>query len=197
MGYNGTGKAAQLKSQFVGLFGLGKFAAGNLFAGEYMETVGLDGILSFGRPFSSYPTKLKGYYSYTTAAIDNNSNGYEEFSYLLGKPDTCFIYIALGDWDEPVTIQTSTDKTKRKLFNKKDPHIIAYAELSQGSNTNGYQPFELELDYSWNCTNGNNNRNRKPKYLVIVCSASKYGDYFTGADGATLLLDNFELEYDY
>ena len=116
---------------------------------------------------------------------------------MLGKPDTCFIYIALGDWDEPVTFQTSTDKTKRKLFNKKDPHIIAYAELSQGSNTNGYQTFELELDYSWNCTNGNNNRNRKPKYLVIVCSASKYGDYFTGADGATLLLDNFELEYDY
>ena len=195
--YNGTGKAAQLKSQFVGLFGLGKFAAGNLFAGKYVETVGLDGILSFGRPFTSYPTKLKGYYSYTTATIDYNSNGYEEFSYLLGKPDPCFIYVALGDWEEPVTIQTSTDKTKRKLFDKKDPHIIAYAELSQGSNTNGYQPFELELDYSWNCTNGNNNRNRKPTHLVIVCSASKYGDYFTGADGATLLLDNFELEYDY
>ena len=29
--YNGTGKAAQLKSQFVGLFGLGKFAAGNIW----------------------------------------------------------------------------------------------------------------------------------------------------------------------
>ena len=37
---------------------------------------------------------------------------------------------------------------------------------------------------------------RKPKYLVIVATASKYGDYFTGGEGSTLYLDEMELTYD-
>ena len=31
---NGTGKAAKLESRFVGVAGIGKFAAGNIFAGS-------------------------------------------------------------------------------------------------------------------------------------------------------------------
>lgn len=32
------GKSAKLSSQFVGMFGIGKFAAGNIYIGRYMET---------------------------------------------------------------------------------------------------------------------------------------------------------------
>ena len=39
--------------------------------------------------------------------------------------------------------------------------------------------------------------NRKPTYIVLVCSASKYGDFFTGASGSVLYVDEFSLEYDY
>ena len=35
----------------------------------------------------------------------------------------------------------------------------------------------------------------KPTHLIIVCSASKYGDYFYGSDSSVLHLDDFELEY--
>ncbi|MCH5328909.1 MAG: PCMD domain-containing protein [Coprobacter sp.] len=190
----GSGQAARLSSQFVNFSGIGKFAAGNLFTGRFVDKDNTDGILEFGRPFTSYPTRLRGWYDYTTAPIDNNANGYEEYAYLKGRPDSCHIYVALGDWSEPLTIQTSTDLTKRKLFSKSDPHIIAYGELVSGNSTGGYQPFSIELDYGWN---GTDNRSRKPAYLIIVCSASKYGDFFTGAAGATLLLDDFSLEYDY
>lgn len=51
-----TGKfAAILKSQKIVV----KFAAGNLFIGEYKKTVGTNGILGFGRSFTSCPTRLK------------------------------------------------------------------------------------------------------------------------------------------
>lgn len=39
--------------------------------------------------------------------------------YLIGQPDTCQIFIALGDWSEPVEIRTKP--SDRKLFDKKRP----------------------------------------------------------------------------
>lgn len=37
---------------------------------------------------------------------------------------------------------------------------------------------------------------RIPNYIVIVASASKYGDYFTGSTGSTMWLDDLELIYE-
>ena len=34
--WNGKGQAAKLSSKFVGLVGIGKFAAGNLYVGKYL-----------------------------------------------------------------------------------------------------------------------------------------------------------------
>ena len=50
-----------------------------------------------------------------------------------------------------------------------------------------YPEYTIRLDYR---------DYRKPKYLVIVATASKYGDYFTGGEGSTLYLDEMELTYD-
>lgn len=177
-------RAAKLESKFVGFGSVGKFAAGNLFAGKFLRTEGTNGVLEFGKSFNARPTKLRGYYKYTTASISHASSDYIQ---LKGKPDTCAIYIALGDWDKPVEIRTNPANSK--YFDKNDSHIIAYSELYNGSTTNGYIPFELELDYR--------SKSRVPKYLIIVCSASKYGDYFTGGVGAILQVDDFVLEYDY
>lgn len=33
-------------------------------------------------------------------------------------------------------------------------------------------------------------------HLVIVCSASKFGDYFCGSTGSVMYLDDFELVYE-
>ncbi|WP_337493602.1 PCMD domain-containing protein, partial [Barnesiella intestinihominis] len=77
----------------------------------------------------------------------------------------------------------------RKLFDKNDPHIIAYADMYSGKSVTEYTPFTLELEYR--------DTDRIPTYIVVVASASKYGDYFTGGDGSVLFLDDFTLEYDY
>ncbi|WP_101544061.1 PCMD domain-containing protein [Bacteroides cutis] len=186
------GQAAQLSSKFVGLGSVGKFAAGNLFIGEYIRTDGTNGILGFGKEFTARPTKLKGYYKYTTAPITylpskSNTADYNRFLPYQNKPDTCSVYIALGDWENPVEIRTNP--RDRKLFDKNDPHVIAYAEFNSGTTVSSYTPLELNLKY--------NSTSRIPTYLIVVCSASKYGDYFTGAAGATLIIDEFSLEYDY
>ncbi|MCD8182224.1 MAG: PCMD domain-containing protein [Bacteroides sp.] len=186
----GTGFAARLESKFIGIASIGKFAAGNLFIGEYVRTDGTDGELSFGKPFSSYPTKLKGHYKYITAPINQlskNTDDYNRFLPLKGLPDTCSIYIALGDWSEPITIKTKP--SVRQLFDKNDPHIIAYAEFNSGTSVSEYTDLELTLNYRAT--------NRKPTYIIMVCSASKYGDYYTGGEGAVLCVDEFSLEYDY
>lgn len=182
--WNKKGKAARLESKFIGLGGIGKFAAGNLFVGEYLRTEGTNGVLGMGKPFIARPTKLKGYYKYSTAPISYTSSG---FQHLKDKPDTCAIYIALGDWTEPVEIRTKPSDLK--VFDKNDSHVIAYAELNSGENVSAYKKFELTLDYRAT--------NRIPTYLLIVCSASKYGDYFVGGAGSVLYVDDFSLEYDY
>ena len=35
----------------------------------------------------------------------------------------------------------------------------------------------------------------KPTHLLVVFSASKYGDYFHGGEGSTLYVDDFSFEY--
>ena len=183
----GSGKAARLESKNV----IVKFAAGNLFTGKFIKVDGTNGILNFGQPFTGRPTKLKGYYKYTTAPVTDlpaeGSQDYTRFQNYKGKPDTCAIYIALGDWTEPIEIRTRP--TNRKLFDKNDEHIIAYAEMYSGTTVTEYKKFELNLDYRVT--------NRVPTYIVIVCSASKYGDYFVGGRGSTLYVDEFSLDYDY
>lgn len=180
----GSGQAAKLESKFVGIGSIGKFAAGNLFVGEFKRVDGTNGVLDFGRPFSERPTRLKGKYKYTSKPV--NYFDKQLFPHLANVPDTCAIYIALGDWETPVEIRTKA--SERKLFDPKDPKIIAYAELYNGKTWNDYQAFTLELNYR--------DTQRKPKYLIIVASASRYGDYFTGGAGSTLWIDNLEFEWD-
>ncbi len=182
--WSGKGKSAKLHTKFVGIATIGKLAAGNIYVGNYMGTDGTNGILHFGKPFNQRPTRLTGYFKYTSKIIDKSNN---EYTHLLGQPDTCQIFIAIGDWDKPVEIRTKP--SDRKLFSKNDPHIIAYAELQSGESIPEYTQFSLELEYR--------DTQRIPTYIMLVASASKYGDFFTGGDGSLMYVDDFVLEYDY
>lgn len=183
--YKHSGKySVKLQSQFVGIMGIGKFAAGNLFTGQFIGRDGTNGILDFGRTFTSRPSKLRGYIKYTPGIVD-----YSETDALTnGATDIGSVYIALGDWDAPVRI-TTKDKN---LFDKNDEKIIAYGEWDLTTQTQGEDggllEFEIPIDYR--------SLTRIPNYIVIVASASKYGDYFTGSTGSTMWLDDLELIYE-
>ena len=181
---SGTGRSARLETRFVGIGAIGKLAAGSLYAGTFKKVDGTNGILDFGRKWTARPTRLRGYYNYTSANINYAS---DEFKSLIGRPDTCQIWVALTDLDTPFEIRTNPKN--RQLFDKNASFVIAYGELCRGSNTSGWESFEVEFKYR--------DTSRVPKYLLIVSAASKYGDYFTGGTGSVLLIDDYRLDYDY
>lgn len=181
---NGKGQAAKLQTKFVGISVVGKLGAGNIYTGEYIRTDGTNGVLNFGREFTGRPVKLHGSFKYDCVDI-NYANA--EKQYALGQPDTAMIYVALTDWPEPYEIRTNP--RNRQLFDVNDSHIIAYGEMYVGHSVKNWTEFDVEFKYRAT--------NRKPRYILIVCSASKYGDFFTGGDGSTMYVDEFSLKWDY
>lgn len=180
----GTGQAAELNTKFVGVFGIGKLGAGSIYTGSFKKVDGTNGILDFGREWNLRPTKLRGYYQYKTATIDYTNSEWES---LKGRPDSCHIYVALTDWTAPYEIRTNPNN--RQLFNKDADYVIAYGELIYSGTMDNYEAFEIKLDYK--------NTYQVPTYLQITCAASKYGDFFTGGNGAVLYVDEFSFDYDY
>lgn len=181
---DGTGQAAKLMSRFVGIGPLGKLAAGNIYAGVFVRVDGTNGILHMGRPFTSRPTRLHGYFKYEGGAINRTSSDFKD---LKGTPDQGIIWVALIDADGPYEIRTNP--SNRRLFDRNDPCVIAYGEMLQQEDVNEYREFYVDFNY--------NSTSRVPKYILITASASKLGDYFTGCDQATMWLDNIDLVYDY
>lgn len=180
----GSGYSAELQSQFVNLFGFGQFASGSIYTGTFLGVDGMNGILGFGRPFDQRPVKLRGYFKYNTAAI-NYAN--DEFKDLIGEPDTCIVWCALTDFNEPLEIRTNP--ANRSLFDPEAGYTVAYGKMECGQTVPQFIPFEIELEYK--------STQRVPKYIICVAASSKYGDYFTGGTGATMWVDDFELIYDY
>lgn len=187
-------KAAELVSQFVGIGIIGKFAAGNLFAGSYDKTDGTDGELTFGRPYNgSHPIALSFWANYRPGKGVKNkgaNSGYID----EGQLDNSQIYVALST--KPISIKTKNDPDKDiipKLFDKDAPEILAYGEVTWKDNfgpDGGLQQVSIPLEYY------NRARTEEAKYLIIVCSASKFGDFFSGGEKSTMYLDDFELIYE-
>ncbi len=176
-----SGKAALLETKNAII----KLGAGNLFTGDF-QLDGLNGLLHFGRPFSSFPTALRLYYKYTSTTINMIGDNVGDLASMKGEPDICHIYIALSDKSEPYEIRNNPDK--RQLFDKDDANIIAYGEFSSNQSTSSYKQIEIPLEYRYT--------NRTPKYIIIVASSSKYGDYYIGGVGSKLWLDEMELVYE-
>lgn len=188
-----------LSSQFVGMGIIGKFASGNLFAGKYLDTEGADGVLGWGRPCTSRPKALKVYVRYEPATVDNGGD------YIAnGATDQGIIYVAIGDWAGqeanggtwPFVVRT---KKASSLFSTEKgtysgDGIIAYGEKTfEEAYNDGGNMKELTINLDYDNFGGNQ---RKPTSIIIVASASKYGDYFQGGDGSKMWLDDMELIYE-
>ena len=173
------GKAALLETKNAVI----KLGAGNIFTGDF-ELEGLNGLLHFGRPFSSFPTSLRLYYKYTPATIDMIGDNVGDLASLKGQTDMCQIYIALSD----KIYEIHNDPKNRQLFDPNDSGIIAYGEFTSSQSVTSYKQLEIPLEYRYT--------DRTPKYIIIVASSSKYGDYYIGGVGSKLWLDEMELVYE-
>lgn len=173
------GKAALLETKDAII----KLGAGNIFTGDF-ELEGLNGLLHFGRPFSSFPTSLRLYYKYTPATIDMIGDNVGDLASLKGQTDMFQIYIALSD----KIYEIHNDPKNRQLFDPNDSGIIAYGEFTSSQSVTSYKQLEIPLEYRYT--------DRTPKYIIIVASSSKYGDYYIGGVGSKLWLDEMELVYE-
>ena len=114
---------------------------------------------------------------------------------MRGQPDSCCIYMALiGDKDEEVYEGTTypfiirTNPSELHLFDPNNENIIAYGQFTSGDDQLEWATKTITLDYRY--------KFYKPKYIIVVISSSKYGDYFIGGEGALLKIDNLKLLYD-
>ena len=181
------GQSAELKSQYASAFGIGKFAAASLYTGKFNSLVGTNGAkIDFGQSFVSRPTALHGWFHYTSGKIDYRGDNTPEGLGEKGSDDLCSIYIALSKKQK----QVDNTKTETFLDLENDGDIIAYGQLADAEavTTNGWKEFTLNFKY----------KTLEPLdtyYLIIVFSASKYGDYFTGSTNSVMYVDDLELIY--
>lgn len=176
---------------------MGTFAAGNLFTGKFLGTEDMaKGILGWGRPCTSRPKALKVWVRYTPGTVDKGDSHISN-----GETDKGIIYVAVGDWKSsdsaygsewPIVVRTKGPV----LFNPHDEGTIGYGEHifteNYGTETEtSLKEITIPLDYE-----GYGGYNRKPETILIVASASQYGDYYEGSSSSVMWLDDMELIYE-
>ncbi|MGM9859434.1 MAG: DUF4493 domain-containing protein [Muribaculaceae bacterium] len=171
-----------------------KFAAGNMFVGEFLRTQGTNGVIGWGRTWTSRPVALKGWVKYSPATVNFESSDYPALK--KGDTDNGIIYIALLDAtmksddtsgkSYPVIINTAT----KQLFDKNAAQVIGYGELKFTEATAGSDLIEFEIPITYV------RNDVKPSNIMVTASASIGGDYFVGGEGSKMWVDDLELVYE-
>ena len=176
----GEGKAA-LRLQTQGITALNKLAAGSLFTGKMGEINiwAMTADLLWGVPFTERPAALEGYYCYQPQTIDYAEGDYAS---MKGQSDKGAVLVVLSDWEEQFLV-SPPDKL---LDYEHDPGVVGYGKVFFDKDMTQYEKFHIDITYR---------SEKTPTMITIVTSSSAYGDYFTGASGSVLYLDEFKLYY--
>lgn len=173
-----------------------KFAAGNIFSGEYYKTIGTSGgVIRAGRPFTQRPQKLVVWLKYTGGIITEKTLNDMPANdpVKVGDRDRGIVWVALGNWDYrkyggtpecPLEFDTTN---KSSLFNKNGENVIGYGEFVAKQDINEWTKIEIPINYV--------STSRKPTHIVISAASSMLGDYFTGSADSKMWLDDVKLEY--
>lgn len=180
-----------------------KFAAGNIYSGYFSQLIGTEGgVVHFGRTiaadgskFESRPTGVSFYARYKGNKVNRDAKD----GPLTGDDfDEGQIKFAIGKWsnktykgstESPVAVNTTDKKTFYDLSTIDG--TVAYCDkifYGDGNDT-GWMKVTLKFDYK--------DVNTIPTHIIISAASSRYGDYFEGADGSTMYLDDIQLLYDY
>lgn len=217
----GSTKSVKMVSQELNIVGVKKFAAGNIFYGQYNKTIGTQGgSVYFGRPFTARPVGLRCWIKYVGGQVTHTS---DSTIISTDEYDIAQLKVALGIWDaatyggnstSPVEVNTTDTSTfidyATDAYDPKEPdesgRTLAYGDLQITSAATG-------AAYVENINGTTQNRNytewqeviiplvyydqtTMPTHLIISAAGSKYGDYLSGCNGGTMWLDGVELIYD-
>ena len=186
-GYNG-GAAAKLVTIDARGHALGSMApvtSGSLFTGKFVLNMFAPlKSTQFGIAYDKEPKLFKGVYKYKAGDnyIDGSKKPIEEGLDIKDQCSIAAILYEAEDANGKEVILTGAD------INTSD-YRVAEARLADGSDKEEWTTFELSFEYypdkSYDST--------KKYKLAIICSSSKEGDRFIGADKSTLIVDELEV----
>jgi hypothetical protein len=185
------GKAVKMVSKWAAV----KFAAGNLYTGHFNGLVGMSGAdLDWGVPFTSKPKALKGWYKYEAKPITRKNNA----EVPPTEMDKCQLQVLLIDTERPYKVLpvnglNGPTYDGALLDLATEPSVIARFIINldstdkDGDGSAEWVEFEFPLEYR---------DYRTPKYVIVTAASSYLGDYFTGGEGSTMYIDEFEFVYE-
>lgn len=200
--------AAKLTTQDMGAlaasFGGKGVAAGNMFAGRFEIGTVTNAHPVFGIPYTQTPIAFKIDYKYTpTEGLKNGKRESIEgedaadMYVILEKRDGENVkrlgagWLRVGEAQEEWKTQQVDIKYARNGQTPADVSEYAKYVLKYGhdGDTSVSDP-GLMPEATWGDI-----KTDKPTHIIVVFSSSYLGDYFIGAPGSKLLVDNFELIY--
>lgn len=217
---------AKLNSQKATVLGIGKFAAGNIFVGEYAGTNGMNGSIGFGKQFGyTYkPKAIRFWYRGTVGSIDERDDKAPS-NVQKGDSDVAQFYCMVCKTEGPHIVDTRDANTfmnfesktisycsalnGAKSVNDREGGLVigvgtwektqtqitktngegGYSTESTSATLDGWTMMEMPINYN------SEYDDELPTYIMITASASKYGDYFTGATSSVMYLDDVEIVY--
>ena len=146
------------------------------------------------RLLAGSPKELKVWVKYSPAAISKKGD-YKGSDFNVGDMDKGIIYIALlddskttyKDYSWPTIVRTAD--LENYSFKKNASNVIAYGEHILAEATPGSDMIEITIPIE------TKREGVTPTNILVVCSASQYGDYYCGGKGSTLYVDDFKLVY--
>ena len=153
----------------------GKFDLGPAFTDKLLCT-------RFGLPYDKKPVRFKGWYKYAPGAKFIDGSDHTNIIEVKDKVDECAIQAVLYQVTADDEVLTGHD------LNTSDKRV-AVANLSDGTAKAEYTAFDIPFTF----LEGKTYEEGAKYKMAVVCSSSKEGDFFKGAGGSTLLVDELEV----
>lgn len=162
-------------------------AAGNLFFGTFDSTSAVSRPLEathFGIPFYNAPLTFGGYYKYTPGETYCETDADGNFIPVPGKTDMFNLYIVMYETSPQLQWLDGTN-----VLDRSNPAIIGSAEIPDRHASTEWVSFSVPFTM-WEGRTMDPQKLKDGMYnIALVMSASQDGDYFSGAVGSTLWVD--------
>lgn len=171
-------------------------ASGNLFIGSFNLGNALTNALKatqFGTQFEYIPTTLRGYYKFkagdTFYELDKEAE--DKLKPVPGRKDMFDIYAVFYESTPERPVLDGTN-----ILSEDNEQIISVARIENAKESDEWTEFILPFRMREGKT-VDSTKLKEGKYsLTIVFASSIRGDYFEGAPGSTLYIDEVALDYD-
>ena len=190
--------SAFLDSQEVSVLGITKFGAGNLFIGDFGETIinlsNPGATVIFGQPFdyNAKPKGIKFWVKYNCGSINHVGSIGQK-----GDPDLIKIFACVTTATHTVD-STQTDTTTfspspedvKANANGRYDKVLYYGYFETTTSKSEWHEMYIPFDMKEGV-----NPAQKGTHLMFTATCSGYGDYFTGSTDSWMYIDDVELVY--